>query len=734
MNHIKNDLIENCILHGKFHEALNSLNSIERRRVLSDNELLMKKLTKIYICIDKGDFKKGRSIADEMIKLSQEKNNILREIDGLIGKVENMLCLVLYNDALQLLKKAESILIKAQNISIKEFKRKKAYIIYLKGRICQDTHKINEGINYFKESLKIRKDINDRIGIIWTLLNLGILTVAIGEFQNAEKYITKSLNLAEEFNIEAAIIWSLIHLGWIKYHRRELDLLMVYAQKCLLICKSQNFKYSLAYCYDLIGHYHLIKGNLNDALHNFEISLNLRLEEGYRYSLPQSYYSIGEVYSQKGELRESLKYYHKIIDIPLIDEKEFFTPVYLSTMGKIYGELGDFPKAKKYLSSALDLFKKNKMLTIHFQNFTMSIAKTYHFLIVLSIRNNELENINNYLEDLHQISQEHPNLKYISQIYKLDKAIILKISNRVKIRMKAANIFKKLSEEKIIDHEITIESMTNLCELLIYELELTGNEDILIEIKDISNKLLKIAEAQYLYNLMVEIYLFKAKISLLELDLNKVHDFLSKGQRIALNFDLKLLLKRISSEYDSLLVNKDKWEEMIKKQIPLQKRVNYSRYEFLFSSMVRTKIKKSIELPELPYYFITLSNIDGYCLYEKNLQEKLNIEGDFIAGFISTINLFGKEAFSSLDSINRIKHGDFFIILQSKENFLFGYVFKGQSYSAITKLDLFIKKLTEFNDIFKKLYYSLQSHLELSEETKISIDNLVNEIFIQDNK
>ena len=177
--------IENLISHGKYQEAFNILSSIEKQRTLLNNELLIKKYVSIFICLDKGEFVRGRVLADEMIAESQKNNNILREIDALIAKTENTICLALFNESFQLVEKAESILKKNQNFPIIELKRRKAYLIYLKGRICQDTHKIHKGINYFKNSYKIRKEINEKTGMIWSLLNMGILTIAIGDFQES---------------------------------------------------------------------------------------------------------------------------------------------------------------------------------------------------------------------------------------------------------------------------------------------------------------------------------------------------------------------------------------------------------------------------------------------------------------------------------------------------------------------------------------------------------------------
>ena len=111
--------------------------------------------------------------------------------------------------------------------------------------------------------------------------------------------------------------------------------------------------------------------------------------------------------------------------------------------------------------------------------------------------------------------------------------------------------------------------MTNLCEILIYELELTGDEQILKEIDALINRLLEIAESEYLYALLAETYFFKSKVSLLHLDIENSRQLLIKAQKIAKEHDLNRLAKKISNEQDSLLMNLDEWEKKIEKNTPM---------------------------------------------------------------------------------------------------------------------------------------------------------------------
>ncbi len=724
------NLIEQYISYGQFQEAFDEINSIEKKRPLLENEIFQRYYVKIFLNLDKGEFQEGWDLADEMIEETHRKNKKLYELDAIIGKIENGICLSKFEECFELIQKAEYIINSLDNISKKELKLRKGYLTFLKGRIYQETHEVFKALEFYQKSYKIRKEIGEKSGLLWSLLNWGIVANFIGEFQEAEKCHKQSLEIAEELNNELGIIWNLISLGWISYHLRDLKLAFYYAKKVLSISKLNEFKYILTYCYDLLGYCYILEGNLQTALDYFQKSLIVRLEEGYTHFLAQSYYNIGLIYSQKGELKESLYYFNKGLKTLNVKDDFIFKPTYLIAMGKVYGELGDYPTAKKYLIEAVDLLNKKNIVLYHFLPFHVSFAKAFHYLIVLSINNNDKENIDNYLTQLHNLNKKYERLKLTDQLYRLDKAIILISSGHLIEIMKAGTILEDIMNEKIIDHDIVIEAMINQCDVLLKELEMTGNDEILDELTEISERLLQISQSQYLYDLYSESYLLKAKISLLNLDIDNARLSLTKAQKIANKYDLKLLASKISNEHDSLLQNLDEWEEKAKLNIPLQERLKDSRYEFLFSKMIRSKIEELPSEKEIPIYFVILNSYDGQCLYEKMFEDIQIMDGNLIAGFISAINFYGKEAFSSSGSIDRIKHGDYLIILNSIENFIFGYVFKGNSFSAINKMNKTIETLQLFNSTFEDLNKSIQTHLEISEETKSFIDKKIQEIFL----
>ena len=716
--------ISDLISCGKYQDAFKELEEIKKERSLTEKEKLDKKYISIFIYLDKGEFLKGVEIADHLIKECKEKKLLLMEIDALLGKIENIIHLGLIDKANNLIKLGEDLL---ENIIEPESKLKKreAYFLHLKARNFFYMRKYDKSIELFKKSYKIRRDIEDKFGMIHTLLNWGKVLIFLGDFNSAKEFFKESLKLAKKYNNQVAIIFNILQLIRIDFFLRNFDTAISKIKIWIKKSRYNKFHNHHAQLLHLYGHCLLEKGELNKALKKVEKSIEIRKKFGFGLFIGGNYYLIGKIYYRMGNLRQSLEYLKKSeekIDI-------FLKPAYLSIMGKIYGKIGDYSKAKRNLLIALELLESINVPIYSFWTSVVSIGKIYHYLIDLSVNNNELGNLNHYLNELYEISKKYTDLRQIEQLYRLNKAIILKSSDRLMDKMEAGTIFKGIAEEEIIDHEITIDAMTNLCDVLISELELTGDERIFQEIEELTDKLLYISKNQYLYDVLAETYFFKAKISLLHLDIIKTKKLLEKAQTIAKEHDFILLAKHISDEYDSILTNLNDWDEKIKQNIPLQERIRFKRQEFLFSKMLRYNLEELLVEPDIPIYLSILYPLGGRRLYNKSFQNINPNDRDLIAEFISEINSFGKEAFSHLGSINPIKHGEYLIILRTNNELIYAYVFKGSSYYAIPKLEKFMELISKSGDISKNLYSSIKNYMDIPEKTNQLIEQLITEIF-----
>ena len=113
----------------------------------------------------------------------------------------------------------------------------------------------------------------------------------------------------------------------------------------------------------------------------------------------------------------------------------------------------------------------------------------------------------------------------------------------------------------------------------------------------------------------------------------------------------------------------------------------------MMGAILTRKVSKYEDLPEEEPRMVLILDDSGVCLYSKNFTEDTPLHDQLIGGFLTSINAFMQEAFSLSGSIERIKNQDNTILLKNVGPYLFSYVFEGQSYSAIQKLDKFTENL-----------------------------------------
>ena len=73
----------------------------------------------------------------------------------------------------------------------------------------------------YEESLTIRRRFNDRLGLVSTLNNLGVVASDIGDFETARAYYLEALQLARELGAQHNVAGLLVNLGNVVYQQQE---------------------------------------------------------------------------------------------------------------------------------------------------------------------------------------------------------------------------------------------------------------------------------------------------------------------------------------------------------------------------------------------------------------------------------------------------------------------------------------------------------------------------------
>ncbi|MHA2238067.1 MAG: hypothetical protein ACXAB2_06825, partial [Candidatus Hodarchaeales archaeon] len=184
-----------------------------------------------------------------------------------------------------------------------------------------------------------------------------------------------------------------------------------------------------------------------------------------------------------------------------------------------------------------------------------------------------------YLNEMQKITQNSKS-KLVQLRTRFAEAIVFKMSKRIALKFQAQQIFQTIVDDEIIDNNITILAMWNLCELLILEIKISeAEEDLFQEVTKLSARLYDIAQSQNSSLVIAMALILKTKLSLVEGKVEEASNLLSTAKRITEEKKLRYLLPKVKYEQETIQSELDKWEELIQRKASIQERLQQARVE-----------------------------------------------------------------------------------------------------------------------------------------------------------
>jgi tetratricopeptide (TPR) repeat protein len=683
--------IKRLIQEGDFDEAFTKLKSIESEYGLKEEVQLKCQFFRCDILAQKGNYEESLKVAEQTLEESKKLDSPILSVGTLICKANALLGLGKLDESISVIEEGEILLKIAKSTQKKELDEKQATLDEIKGKIHRRKGDHKLGLEHLQKSLATREELKDFYGKAGLLNTIGIIHASKGEFDLALTHLQQSLEIYEKLTIVPPTIKLFNNIGLIYSYKGELDHALDYYQKSLDLSEKYGNKQVSAALLLNIGQIYLSRGELDFALDYNQRSLDLYEELHNKYEIAICLNNVGNIFESKGELAQALEFYTRSLDSFKEIQEKSGTAMSFNNIGNVYRARGETEKATTYYNNSLELLEEIG------NNLEASSALLN--LILVAVHWRTVKESQQYLDKLKEINEKEEN-KTINQTYRLAKAITLKQSARVIKRAEAQQVFQQITEEEITHHEHTVEAMLNLCEMLLQELRTTANEEVLIEIKGILQKLQAIAERQYSYSLLVDTYLLKSKMALLELDLDSARKLLNDAQQIAEEKGLQNLAMMISEEYDTLMDQLGKWTDLIDQNVTMIEKLELTELE----SMVTRIIRKKTEVPEFteeePALLLILSQ-KGVVMFSKQFVSEEILDDRSIGDVLTAINNFIQETFAATGSLERVKHKEHTLLLKPIESLLCCYVFKGQSYSALRKMDNFLDKLKASRSIWR---------------------------------
>ncbi len=209
---------------------------------------------------------------------------------------------------------------------------------------------------YFTMALQRQNSINDKVGLIGILNNMGHLNFDTGNYQESISYFDQSFAISSSIGSRSLMLVSYTGKGSAYIYLGQ----NAEAEQCMLkareIADGMENRSSMAYVISALGDLYSHTGENDKALEVYMQALEIDRELGDMPSVVCDLTNIANVYITTRDVDNGIKYLESIKDeMPDYDNNVGVHAAIENTFGNIYSEKGDSDKAMEHYNAALEI-------------------------------------------------------------------------------------------------------------------------------------------------------------------------------------------------------------------------------------------------------------------------------------------------------------------------------------------------------------------------------------------
>jgi len=590
---------KNLLITRKYSELLDVVGKIEKQDKLDEEQKDKVQDYRMRALIRSGRVEEVYKKLDQEIKDYTLKKDWINVLDSIIWKVRAIVIEFKNKDMLISTIDEGLEIVKQISKMTPELLRRKAWLYYWKGNFFIFTDERKKAIKNFQLAVNIAEEISDLEIKGLSLQRLGVAYGGLSNLELSIKYLTKALeiykklektdiaNLYQNLSITYALKGEykksrenaykhteilgrevpiiIIGIGDSYWREGELEKGLEYMEKGIERVREQleNPDEDQLILYNT-ANLLLRKGEIQKAQDKYKKCIEISTKYKVR-DQPWFYFDIGlaSCYLYKGELNEALEYAQEALEkCEKISNKYALGWVHY-LLARIFYEKNESFTALVHAQSSLDYRQEigNKQ----------EMALTLRWIITLLLENQDYDEAINHFDQLKELAKNTDDM-ITDRCFRLTEAMMLKSKTRPKYWIQAIDILEELANDKIVDYELSVTGLVLLCELLLNEFSISGDEDVLQDLQTHTSRVVEIAKKQNIYSLRVEAhnirilsFWIQAQYSKVDIDIQNARKLLKEAKELADEKGLVKLAQKIGNQHAQLLEQLHNWNEFIRK-------------------------------------------------------------------------------------------------------------------------------------------------------------------------
>ncbi|MFK8101060.1 MAG: ATP-binding protein [Saprospiraceae bacterium] len=208
-----------------------------------------------------------------------------------------------------------------------------------------DRHKAME---YYQEALEASVQIQDTLGMVFSLGNMSVAHRIEGNLKASEEYLLRSIELAQQSNDNMVLSGSYLDMGYLELDKKAYDKAMTCFTKAKKIAQQTGDK--LIEGEALLAQAMLFQDNKQLEIAEKQAFEAILIYEtlGSQDFLLNAYYTVGDISLAKKENEQALRFAKKGLDLGVKMDLVEYQVGFLKLIAKSYEALYDIESAYKY--------------------------------------------------------------------------------------------------------------------------------------------------------------------------------------------------------------------------------------------------------------------------------------------------------------------------------------------------------------------------------------------------
>ena len=193
----------------------------------------------------------------------------------------------------------------------------------------------------------------------WAYVRLGVAHVHQGNLRQAKTFFEQSLKLREQAGDLVGVATLHNNLGYLAHHLQgDVRAAVESYQRSLSVCSQIGDRYMAAMTSNNLGLAYQASGNYRQAIACYQQSLQIRREIGDLHGIASSYDNLGLAYHQRGDDDRAMEYHHLSLEIKRKQEDHFQIANSLINIAAVCCDRGHYPEAIALAEEALEIFQE----------------------------------------------------------------------------------------------------------------------------------------------------------------------------------------------------------------------------------------------------------------------------------------------------------------------------------------------------------------------------------------